>query len=36
MNSERSALANIAEKAKEMQKITATREVVAACEELAA
>jgi UDP-N-acetylglucosamine--N-acetylmuramyl-(pentapeptide) pyrophosphoryl-undecaprenol N-acetylglucosamine transferase len=36
MNSERSALANIAEKAKEMQKINATREVVAACEELAA
>jgi UDP-N-acetylglucosamine--N-acetylmuramyl-(pentapeptide) pyrophosphoryl-undecaprenol N-acetylglucosamine transferase len=36
MNSERSALANIADKAKEMQKINATREVVAACEELAA
>ena len=36
LNSERSALANIAEKAKEMQKINATREVVAACEELVA
>ena len=36
LNLERSALANIAEKAKEMQKINATREVVAACEELVA
>jgi UDP-N-acetylglucosamine--N-acetylmuramyl-(pentapeptide) pyrophosphoryl-undecaprenol N-acetylglucosamine transferase len=36
LNSERSALVDIAEKAKKMQKINATREVVAACEELAA
>ena len=36
LNSERPALVEIAEKAKNMQKINATREVVAACEELAA
>ena len=36
LNSERSALVDIAEKAKNMQKINATCEVVAACEELAA
>jgi len=36
LNSERTALVDIAEKAKNMQKINATREVVAACEELAA
>ena len=36
LNSERLALVDIAEKAKNMQKINATREVVAACEELAA
>ena len=36
LNSERPALVEIAEKAKDMQKINATREVVAACEELAA
>ena len=36
LNSERTALVEIAEKAKNMQKINATREVVAACEELAA
>ena len=35
LNSERLALVEIAEKAKNMQKINATREVVAACEELA-
>ena len=35
LNSERAALVEIAEKAKNMQKINATREVVAACEELA-
>jgi UDP-N-acetylglucosamine--N-acetylmuramyl-(pentapeptide) pyrophosphoryl-undecaprenol N-acetylglucosamine transferase len=35
LNSERPALVEIAEKAKNMQKINATREVVAACEELA-
>ena len=35
LNSERTALVDIAEKAKNMQKINATREVVAACEELA-
>jgi UDP-N-acetylglucosamine--N-acetylmuramyl-(pentapeptide) pyrophosphoryl-undecaprenol N-acetylglucosamine transferase len=34
LNSERLALVEIAEKAKNMQKINATREVVAACEEL--
>ncbi len=34
LNSERPALVEIAEKAKNMQKINATREVVAACEEL--
>lgn len=34
LNSERTALVDIAEKAKNMQKINATREVVAACEEL--
>ena len=36
LNSERTALVDIAEKAKNMQKINATREVVAACEELSA
>ena len=36
LNSERLALVDIAEKAKNMQKINATREVVAACEELSA
>ena len=36
LNSERPALVEIAEKAKNMQKINATREVVAACEELSA
>ena len=36
LNSERTVLVDIAEKAKNMQKINATREVVAACEELAA
>ena len=36
LNSERPALVEIAEKAKNMQKINATREVVAACEELTA
>ncbi|MHB1112385.1 MAG: undecaprenyldiphospho-muramoylpentapeptide beta-N-acetylglucosaminyltransferase [Acidovorax defluvii] len=36
LNSERPALVDIAEKAKNMQKINATREVVAACEELSA
>ena len=35
LNSERKVLVDIAEKAKNMQKINATREVVAACEELA-
>ena len=35
LNSERTVLVDIAEKAKNMQKINATREVVAACEELA-
>ena len=34
LNSERTVLVDIAEKAKNMQKINATREVVAACEEL--
>ena len=36
LNSERTVLVDIAEKAKNMQKINATREVVAACEELSA
>ena len=36
LNSERTGLVDIAEKAKNMQKINATREVVAACEELSA
>ena len=36
LNSERKVLVDIAEKAKNMQKINATREVVAACEELSA
>ena len=36
LNSERTALVDIAEKAKNMQKINAAREVVAACEELSA
>ena len=36
LNSARTALVDIAEKAKNMQKINATREVVAACEELSA
>ena len=36
LNSERTAFVDIAEKAKNMQKINATREVVAACEELSA
>ena len=35
-NMQRSTLLNVALKAKTMQKIHATREVVAACEELAA
>ena len=36
LNSERTVLVDIAEKAKNMRKINATREVVAACEELSA
>ena len=36
LNSERTAFVDIAEKVKNMQKINATREVVAACEELSA